>query len=574
MKNQITHSVGWKKSQFLYGQPKLNKEQALGKGSLYLSILFVVIIVVIVAQILSVATASAATSSATLMLVSQKDITAEVGSTVTLRVGFKNLSDKTWLAGGTNQTKLAFKIKPPYERTSIFYNKSWRKTSSPAYLNSGDTQPGQIGYFEFKLTVPKKTGTYSEKFNLAVNAVPIAGSEMEIKIQAVNKAQVAKKVTPVVTPAPTPAKPADPAPVQKTVELVIAENTDVCTKTTNHIRYTATFLQQVRPFCETLYAEDKIVIPDPNKPVITNPTNNIIPVTVPEPIIRVGIYKPEGAVLITANAAYRIEDSAGNLLLSVPANIETQASFDYSTHRYSYLANGKSAVTSSYLRFKSETSGAVFTITNYEDRAAWNKTINYNQFLGILEIRYAEANDKFWVINELPIETYLKGLAETSNNAPMDYMKALISTARTYTMYHYNRGTKHADRHFTVDAYYDQVYKGYAAQKVLPRLSEAVEATRGRVVTYAGAVVVTPYFSHSDGRTRSWGEVWGNGDKYPWCVSVKEPAGFDKDYMYGHGVGLSARGAIILDNDLHYTWEQILKYYFTGIDVAGNYGIK
>jgi len=697
MKNLIAKSVGWKKSQFLYSQHQLQSKKQSDRPNLWLSVILMVVIVFIFAQILSVAAASAASNEAMLLSLSHREIIAQPGQTVKVKVGFKNLSNNIWLAGGTNQTKLAFKINPPYERTSIFYNQSWKKTSSPAYLISGDTKPGEIGYFEFNLTAPKTVGTYKEKFVLAINAVPLTGSEIELSMKVAtasvattqaslidspqeitaqpgktvkvkvsfknltkktwlaggtNQTKLAFKIKPpyertsifyntswkktsspaylisgdtkpgqigyfeftltapqkegtykenfvlAINAVPLTgseielvmnvanqtqvAKTADTVNGQKKLEKVIAETTDVCTKNTSHTQYTATFLQEVRPFCETLYAEDQIVIPDKNKNSNDTPAeggsasggNNNTQVTVAEPIIRVGIYKPESSVIIKAEQDYKIVDKNGSILMTVPANMETQASFNYTTKQYTYLANGQSATTSSYLRFEPVIENTVFIITTYEDRPSWNKTINYNQFLGKLEIRYAEANDKIWVINELPVETYLKGMAETSNAAPMEYMKALVTSARTYVMYHYNRGTKHADRHFTVDAYYDQVYKGYSAQKVLPRLSEAVEATRGRVVTYAGVVVVTPYYSHSDGRTRSWGEVWGNGDKYPWCMSVKEPEGFDKDYMFGHGVGLSARGAIILDVDLHYTWENILKYYFTGIEVGTNYGIK
>jgi peptidoglycan hydrolase-like amidase len=87
-------------------------------------------------------------------------------------------------------------------------------------------------------------------------------------------------------------------------------------------------------------------------------------------------------------------------------------------------------------------------------------------------------------------------------------------------------------------------------------------------VTYNGEVVVTPYFSQSDGRTRAWEEVWWGTGK-AWLVSRPDPncTGLN---LFGHGVGLSARGArgMALSGS---TYEQILKHYYTGVEIKNLY---
>jgi len=173
------------------------------------------------------------------------------------------------------------------------------------------------------------------------------------------------------------------------------------------------------------------------------------------------------------------------------------------------------------------------------------------------------------VINELPIETYLKGLAESSNNNPIEYHKALAIAARTYAQYNINIGGKHPAWYFHLNASaYDQVYRGYNSEIRLPNFVKAVLETRGIMVTYNGEVVVTPYFSQSDGRTRAWEEVWSAPGK-PWLVSKPDPycAGMN---LFGHGVGFSARGArgMALAGS---TFEQILKYYYTGVELKKFY---
>ena len=148
-----------------------------------------------------------------------------------------------------------------------------------------------------------------------------------------------------------------------------------------------------------------------------------------------------------------------------------------------------------------------------------------------------------------PFELYLRGLAETSEISPFEYQKALHTAARTYANYHIRRNTKHGGV-FHIDAKYDQVYRGYGAEARSPSITRAVNETRGKIVTYNGELAITPYFSRSDGRTRSWGEVWYGGSNYPWLVSVPVP--WDEEAgrtLWGHGVGLSATGALDAAND-------------------------
>ena len=101
----------------------------------------------------------------------------------------------------------------------------------------------------------------------------------------------------------------------------------------------------------------------------------------------------------------------------------------------------------------------------------------------------------------------------------------------------------------------------------MPNVVAAQRATRGYMATYDSNYIITPYYSTSDGRTRSWAEVWG-GSNRPWLVSV--PATYDKrdgKAMAGHGVGMSARDAAYMADEGGKNWQEILKYYYTGVNV-------
>ena len=96
----------------------------------------------------------------------------------------------------------------------------------------------------------------------------------------------------------------------------------------------------------------------------------------------------------------------------------------------------------------------------------------------------------------------------------------------------------------------------------------AAEETYGEVVTYDGELIKTPYFSQSDGRTRSAEEVFG-WTHTPYLQSVDDPycEGLE---MRGHGVGLSGCGSKgAAENGK--TYLEILKYYYLGVEIETIY---
>jgi stage II sporulation protein D len=136
-------------------------------------------------------------------------------------------------------------------------------------------------------------------------------------------------------------------------------------------------------------------------------------------------------------------------------------------------------------------------------------------YRGQLEIA---AEDEFLrVVNVLPLETYLQGVVagEVPHTWPSEVLKAQAVAARSYAL-----ATRVEGKPF--DLYADprsQVYLGVAGEK--PRTTEAVRATAGQVVLYAGRVATTYYFSTSGGRTASAADVFGFA--VPYLVSRPDP---------------------------------------------------
>jgi hypothetical protein len=281
-----------------------------------------------------------------------------------------------------------------------------------------------------------------------------------------------------------------------------------------------------------------------------------------EPHIRVGLFVADKPIIVTADTTITIASGdvpqdmlgAGTAVTLIPEG----SSYTYQ------LPNGIRKTVAKSIRITSE--GGVLEVPSLEQRAQWNTALNDNKFRGTLELYYAANTGRLWLVNELLMEHYLKGLAETSQGAPPEYHKALAVATRSYALYHWYAKKKHGG-HFDVDATYDQVYRGYGAEMRLTNFGSAVADTRGVVAALGEDVAVTPYFSQSDGRTRSWSEVWSSERSH--LVSVPVPWDQGKP-LYGHGVGMSTMGAAAMAKEGK-TWEEILKYFYTGIELKRAY---
>jgi SpoIID/LytB domain protein len=171
-------------------------------------------------------------------------------------------------------------------------------------------------------------------------------------------------------------------------------------------------------------------------------------------------------------------------------------------------------------------------------------------------------------------------MGEAIDSHPQEYLKTFSVAARSYALAYIQNGGRHPEEHITLyNGSGDQIYKGYNRERLSPRISEAIDDTKGEVITYDGQVVIAPYFSKSDGRTRDWDEVWPSRSyPLPWCMGKDDPYGTREGVPEGvgrgypnHGVGMCAAGArgFAEEENRDYLW--ILNYYYTDISVEKEY---
>lgn len=231
--------------------------------------------------------------------------------------------------------------------------------------------------------------------------------------------------------------------------------------------------------------------------------------------------------------------------------------------KYRVRSSGRNFTLNTPPRFQALSHG-ILSLTNFENRPAWNQNLNDNTYRGILEINHVDG--KLTIINELPLDDYLKGIAEISNGDPQEKIKTIMILARSYAKYYRDQARKFPGKPYDLDDNPDhtQKYLGHGLEQRSPNIVAAAGVTKGKIVTYEGKQVITPYFNQSDGRTRSAQEVWG-WTHTPYLKSV--PDNFcGSTELKGHGVGLSGCGAAQLAKDGK-TAEEIIKYYYQGVEI-------
>ena len=140
-------------------------------------------------------------------------------------------------------------------------------------------------------------------------------------------------------------------------------------------------------------------------------------------------------------------------------------------------------------------------------------------------------NHKTGKIQKIDIEEYLCGVL--SGEMPSDFnieaLKAQAVAARTYVIYNQENGSsKHKDSVVCTDYTHCQEYKDEKELKKLkgedwiknsyPIIKQAVNETKGHVITYDGEPILPLYFSTSSGKTENSEEVFST--EYPYLRSV------------------------------------------------------
>jgi len=128
-------------------------------------------------------------------------------------------------------------------------------------------------------------------------------------------------------------------------------------------------------------------------------------------------------------------------------------------------------------------------------------------------------------VNILNLEEYLYSVlpSEIYSSAPKEALKAQAVVARSVALFKQKYRQPHRDFAYDLcDEQHCQVYRG--VKKEAERTKEAVEETRGRILTYEDKVINALYSANCGGYGQSAKEIKGWGDE-PYLVGVPDGVG-------------------------------------------------
>lgn len=148
------------------------------------------------------------------------------------------------------------------------------------------------------------------------------------------------------------------------------------------------------------------------------------------------------------------------------------------------------------------------------------KTISYGGALTVQPNAYGD----FTLVNEVPMETYLRGVVphEIGPQAPYTAVQAQTVIARTYALRNLRRFQ--ADDYELCATTHCQVYKGLSG--TVERTDRAIQTTQGQVLTYDDQLVDALYSSNTGGVTSPFEDIW-DGETRPYLqarIDAANPA--------------------------------------------------
>ncbi len=157
------------------------------------------------------------------------------------------------------------------------------------------------------------------------------------------------------------------------------------------------------------------------------------------------------------------------------------------------------------------------------------------KYSGVLEIW--KGKNGIYVINELPLEEYLKGVvaAEVVAKWEAEALKAQAVASRTYALYQKHNNKLNKMSYHLTSSVLHQVYRG---DMISESIARAVNSTKGEILTYDGSPILAFYHSTSGGLTEDCSEVFGKN--LPYLKPVETNSELSPLYVWEKRIPVSA----------------------------------
>ncbi len=185
---------------------------------------------------------------------------------------------------------------------------------------------------------------------------------------------------------------------------------------------------------------------------------------------------------------------------------------------------------SAFLRLEDPARGTVIVNSvKFVPGASW-EGMSDKELRGQVEIALNDSHTALRIIDHVNLEEYLYGVvaAEMPIKWPLEAIKSQAVIARTFASYLKKTLRLHRKYGYDLcDGEHCQMYSGVAVES--PKALQAVDETRGRVLTYDGGLAHTVYSSNCGGHSISGKELgWGDVPYWKADADAPETIGYPK----------------------------------------------
>lgn len=470
------------------------------------------------------------------------------GDSVAVWVDVKNTGTAVWSNVGDNAVKIA--TTKPRDRVSKMYHSSWLGQNRVASTIQAQVLPGEVGRFDFTITAGGAPGKYREYFGLVAEGITWLEPfyfyiEINIQPAVYTVSWVNQSGSLTMTPGEETAVWVDLKNTGNTawlntgdtaVKLGTARTIDRASSfasgtwlSPNRAAYADKVVQpgEVGRFTFTIKAPEQVnTYREYFRPVVEGITwmNDLgiyWEIIVSEELvindpIDVGLSSTTNPIILaSSNGMVVRRGSDKGMVTRIEAN--NSATVTARNGGYIISVNGQTYDVSDWVKFI-PLKNSIITVSNEKVSST------YNRFRGLIIVRRSSWSNNVWMINQLEVEDYLKGLAEVPDSWPIEARKAQVVAARTFAVKRIQ--DKRADIFDLYDDTRDQVYYGHVYEVNRPGIAEVVNATTGQYISYAGKPITAYYFSDSGGATENVENAWNNGNPnlaIPYLKGVTDP---------------------------------------------------
>lgn len=227
-------------------------------------------------------------------------------------------------------------------------------------------------------------------------------------------------------------------------------------------------------------------------------------------------------------------------------------------------------------------SSTVLEVSNWLRKPTWDTSwlLNDNKFRWSITV--ANEGGKLILINELPLEDYLKWIAEISNSENEQKAKTILVAARSYALWYTNPSNrkfpgKSYDWSDNPDEF--QKYLWYWFEMRWNNIGKYIDDTNLVVIKYKWKLIKPWYFNQSNWRTKSYKEYceqrkveWSfpktmTCEDTPYLQSVDDPAWNATEWFKWHWVWISWAGAKYFAEYEGKKYDEIIKYFLKWVTV-------